>query len=85
MCRVAKEVLSRDLVVGEIFGECAVSLEYVARSTRGHYVARRAVSSAQTRLHVIESQCRRRVHTAAVDAPKSVPRKNLLTRHGGTS
>jgi hypothetical protein len=79
---VPKEVLVCLGVLGEILGERAVSLEHVARATRRHYVARGAVSPAQARLHVIERQCCRRVHTPAVDAPESVPRENLLTRHG---
>jgi hypothetical protein len=82
VCGVPKEVLAYLRILGEIFGERAMSLENVARATRRHYVARRTVSSAQARLHVIERQCRRRVHTPAVDAPESVPRENLITRHG---
>jgi hypothetical protein len=78
---IPKEVFARDLVLGEIFGERAVPLEYVAGSAGGHYVARRAVSSAEARLHVIECQCRRRVDAPAVDAPESVSRENLLTHH----
>ena len=59
---VPKEVLACLRVLGEVFGKRAVSLEYVARPTRRHYVARRAVSTAQARLHVIQRQCRRRLH-----------------------
>lgn len=79
---VPKEVLACLGVLGEVFGKRAVPLEYVAWPTRRHYVARRAVSTAQARLHVVQRQCRRRVHTPAVHAPESVPRENLFTRHG---
>jgi hypothetical protein len=79
---IPKEVVARHFVVGEILGERSVTLQYVAGPTRGHYVARRAVSSAQTWLHVIERQGGRGMHLAAVHASKSVPRENLVTRHG---
>lgn len=83
---VPKEVRACLRVLGEVFGKRAVSLEYVARPTRRHYVARRAVSTAQARLHVIQRQCRRRVHTPAPGGtrtqPESVSRENLITRHG---
>ena len=82
VCGVSKEVPPRRIILGEELGERAVSLDHVARAAGRHYVARRAVTTAHAWLHVIERQCRRRVHPPTVHAPESVSRKDLVTRHG---
>jgi hypothetical protein len=78
----SKEVLACRIILGEVLRERAVSLDYVARAASRHYVARRAVTTARAWLHVIERQCRRRLHPPTVHAPEFVSRKDLVTRHG---